>query len=69
MGISKKVEKRYKVLGITAPEWMNGSSVSSLGRCISHGIGSVGGGSSGGGGGGHGGSSGGGGGGGGSRGC
>ncbi len=69
MGISKKVEKRYKVLGITAPEWMNGSSVSSLGRCVSRGIGSVGGGSSGGGGGGHGGSSGGGGGGGGSRGC
>lgn len=72
MGISKKVEKRYKALGITAPAWLNGSSVSSLGRCVSRGIGSVGGGggrSGGGGGGGHGGSSGGGGGGGGSRGC
>ena len=71
MGISKKVEKRYKALGIAAPAWLNGSSVSSLSRCVSRGIGSVGGGGgrSGGGGGGHGGSSGGGGGGGGSRGC
>lgn len=70
MGISKKVEKRYSALGIPAPEWLNGCSVSSIGHCVSHGIGSVGGGgSSGGGGGGGGGSSGGGGGGGGSRGC
>ncbi len=72
MGISKKVEKRYRALGVAAPEWMNGCSLYSLGRCVSHGIGSVGGGggsSGGGGGGGHGGSSGGGGGGGGSRGC
>lgn len=71
MGISKKVEKRYKALGIAAPEWLNGGSVSSVGRCVSRGIGSVGGGGShgGGGGGGRGGSSGGGGGGGGSRGC
>ncbi|MDE6411297.1 MAG: DUF2207 domain-containing protein, partial [Clostridia bacterium] len=70
MGISKKVEKRYKALGITAPEWANGATIPALGRCVSHGLSSVGGGGgSGSGGGGHGGSSGGGGGGGGSRGC
>lgn len=63
MGISKKVEKHYRALGIAAPEWVNGSSVSSIGRCVTRCMGSCGGG------GGHGGSSGGGGGGGGSRGC
>lgn len=70
MGISKKVEKRFCALGIAAPEWMNGGSVSSIGRSVSHGMRSCGGGGGrSGGGGGHGGSSGGGGGGGGSRGC
>ncbi len=67
MGISKKVEKRFKPLNYAAPEWANGippAAFSGMSRALS----SSSGGSSGGGGG-HGGSSGGGGGGGGSRGC
>ena len=74
MKITKRVEKRFKALGIAAPVWTEGQSVYACTHAFSHAIASSGGGGglssgSGGGGGGGGGSSGGGGGGGGSRGC
>ena len=73
MKITRKVEKRFKALGIAAPVWTEGQSVYVCTHAFSHAIASSGGGGGssggGGGGGGGGGSSGGGGGGGGSRGC
>lgn len=51
MGITKKVEKRFRPLNIVAPAWAEGISVSSF-SAMSHAIGASGGGSSGGGGGG-----------------